>query len=1596
MADQVTLINVSNFEKQTFNTQDTKIIPNKEYSSQYDIINDSIEVYIYDLNKDLISFDYNYKGWASYFDPQIEKSNKLENIYVDPIKDTNNLGFNTGEIYIIYNFVSNRFLNNLLYIDTISGDRTEILLKTNNLSNEELELLTTSFKEELSNYPYFVEFYLNFGQNEQIIGINIQLDKSDVKNYSLLIKLYEPLPLNIITKDTTKIQIRIANPIGYNVSFDDTIIIPDNLNYIKGPNLNLNINNKINNSTEYQSYGTLIKTALTGSFSQIKSLLNEKGVEINIDYNNFSNFVHFSSAAQRVLNFYHKAGIIESYQNDITTLTVLNDSTQKSSSISILQSRIDDVIENFDGYDYFLYYESGSNSWPKSNATIPYTLFSTGSNQVLSWVGSFVEDNAWYGGQIMTASFYDDANQDNLINSIPSYIKDIYDERGERENEPYIKFVSMVGQHFDNLFLYTDNITEKSNADNRLEKGVSKDLIADVLKSLGLKIYENNFTTDDIYASLLGITTPNNPEYITNSITASNEIIPIDDLNKSIYKRLYHNLPYLLKKKGTLEGLKVLINTYGIPDTILRISEFGGKDKINSNDWDLFYNRYSYNFTNRQSSVVNIPWVPLYSNFVETQTLSIPDIIVPDTIEFRFKTTGIPPQSHYSQSLFTIKNPTDSGDNSQFNLGVFLFYTGSGYSSGSYSASIADPYNQYGNLRFYISGTAAQGGYAVTQDIYLPFFDKGWWSIMLKRDQHDNVNISSSNTVYSLYTKNKIYTGYEGDQLGFQGSSSLNINGSTSSSINTTWNTYNTQSGNGLWLGGFISGSSIGSNTLTSASILFTGSFQEFRYYSRPLNEEAFDDYVMNPESIEGNQISGSQTSYRNLSFRAPLGNELESNYSSSDYNSHIDEYTSYHPAITGSYVNITQSFMLSSSYIGVLYGTGSYGTSTYPFTYAQQTSSLYNIYYYEENFLGDYIEKQTEIYYLDQPVVGIKNRITDKIRIVSSSLYGDTLSSNSSLQQNYTYTQKYTKDINSLEVAFSPQNEINDDIIAQLGYFNIGEFIGDPRHRSETEYPDLNTLRKEYFKKYYDSFDYTDYIKLIKYFDNSLFKLIKDFTPARTSLTTGVVIKQHILERNKYKSPQMSFESIEYTASIKPQSRGYEEGTIEKITGGNGGVYDITQDNLYSGELSGSIIGISIGNQVLEPLLNNVSGSRTSFLYQTIDYNTNTNFPININSILSGSIYKAEVQDSNYISGSSYVNARYNGSKLIGAQINKYNVGDITYGKQPVINNNSIYLAHFQRTPGWTPEVMNSVKAEINFLIDENLDTIRIKGDNAKLNEIQRLFPAGQKAFFDYFDTKRFEADLNAFQQGIYTIHSSGYEYKGYLGTQSYFFDPSLNTLSSDGKTGYNENINIVEPKNIGQSYTAPFLEINSHSPNYITGSSLLYNIHLNNYVTSSQYSSSKSPEKFYFWDINSTAIKPPFVSSDIQTANGVGFSDFKIPIIFEKGDEIRFGSGSITLFSNSNLKTNNHVTNEDQTYIITNIELVTANSLIIFKVDRSIELNKIESGSFFFRKKVEQETTVLLIGDKPAGGTSDGFIYNEDILENTKNKIEYIKSKI
>jgi len=185
--------------------------------------------------------------------------------------------------------------------------------------------------------------------------------------------------------------------------------------------------------------------------------------------------------------------------------------------------------------------------------------------------------------------------------------------------------------------------------------------------------------------------------------------------------------------------------------------------------------------------------------------------------------------------------------------------------------------------------------------------------------------------------------------------------------------------------------------------------------------------------------------------------------------------------------------------------------------------------------------------------------------------------------------------DIHLMEIAFSPQNEINDDIISQLGFFNIDDYIGDPQESILDQYPDLESLKEFYFQKYITNYDVFDYIRLIKYFDNSLFKMIKDYIPARANASTGIVIKPHILERNKQPRLPLEVEQPEYSGSTPIVSASADSGGVYEtafrfftssmgvpfnnysasIQGNLGIVNQIGTFNeeFYTGEIGGSVI---------------------------------------------------------------------------------------------------------------------------------------------------------------------------------------------------------------------------------------------------------------------------------------------------------------------------------------------------------------------------------------------------------------------------------------
>jgi hypothetical protein len=1119
MADQIIQVlpvDPRTLELQTYTLQDESLINSSLIDGRFGESNDYVEYFVFSLQKDLLypvdTPAISFTDFTVTDDPNLQNKGYYSTINIDPVVDAAEYGFDVGEFITVYNFLKTRLsssIDNNFFISEISSDRTEIRLDSNTIPDVVFIPLARELEAEIkASVEFYKDFYLDFGSNQLVIANNITTDLSDPTNPTILIKLYEALPTQFQVKSTCWVVEQAAESVAYQISISQVFDLPDDFIKLSGPNTNLNIKTEINNSTDYVDFSSLTQTSVSGAFNQLDSLLQEKGIEINVDYSSYNNFIYLSSAAKRLSNFQYKLGLLEEYQTSQSLFANITGSVAGSapvsSSIAILAYQINDIIRNFDGYEYYLYYESSSTTWPKQNGNPPYILYSTTSSIGINWFNS----------QSIVAQEYDKNNVNNLFYVIPEFIRD------DSLNEPYVLFTNMVGQSFDNTWLYVKDLENRYDNDNRINFGISKDLVADALRSFGVKLYQNNFSSNDLYIALLGYNPeggylpPTGSELITNYVTSSAEPIPLEDVNYRTYKRLYNALPLLLKRKGTVDGLKALITIYGIPETILKVSEFGGKDKINTNDWDLWQQKFNYAYDFYQDN----SWVG--TEFQLNNAWTTPNTNKrPETVALRFKTAGVQSARLYpSQSIFV----TDQGSL------LSLEYSGSVNASGSYSGSIINPYNEYAFLKFYPDFNGDRTTFA---RVYLPFFDGGWWTAA--------VTVDDNSGRFTLYAANNIYNGDDGSQIGFLQSHS--VAGTLASWDNSI-------------------SASLGNNFGSPFSTLsiFSGSLQEVKYYTKKIAPVSFENITMNPDSIEAASWDGAPLE---LAFRASLGGEL---YTSS---------VSIHPKVTGSWV-ATSSFDDNSRF------------------YIGNTS----------NFVAN-----TETIYIDQPVAGIRNIVSNKIHNITEILpAGNTLSRYIQIQQNSEEENNYTNNVSYVEVAFSPQNEINEDIMDQLGFFNIGEFIGDPRQRfsrSDT-YPDLDKLANSYFEKYTGNYNFTDYIRLIKFFDNSLFNMVKDFVPARTSLASGVVVKQNLLERSKYPQPLVTSSLFDYTGSIE----------MVFVTGGAGGSvnqyngltnnWEVTQswtqsiinpygvdnqihssqDEFYNGEFSGSWINTDNGGELNLP----------------------------------------------------------------------------------------------------------------------------------------------------------------------------------------------------------------------------------------------------------------------------------------------------------------------------------------------------------------------------------------------------------------------------
>ena len=616
MADNIKILgNITNTTVlPRYSEKDIVLLQSQNLQNNFGGSNDNIEYYIYDAGGNLLNINYNYLSYKlsplNGLTPAVNtvpnttgniESNDVVSTYtptsgstipiieIDPIQDLQNAGYSSGEFKVQYNLFTNILSNSVdraLFVKEISGDRTEIRLASTTLTNDEIKKVVDGMIDNINNSSYYVDYLLNFGDNKQYTTVNVALNPTPEGN-EVLFKLYEPLPPNIQEKDILWVVQEKASPYVFDLNLDK-LIIPPPLPTLRGPNFDIEVENQGTVSTSYKNYQTLVsglQSLQNSSYQQILNLLATQSVSINTDYTDFNNFVFFGSSYQRVYNFYNKVKNIEDSQNFITAKSPLTSSTPSLIiEINQISSSINDTISKFDGYESYLYFESSSYTWPKSNSSKPYTLLSTGSATTL----------AWYNALTSSAEYYDKNNYNNLEYSVPTFVKD------DENNTSYLTFLNMVGHYFDNIWIYLQAITDINLANNNLNKGISKDLVYEQLKSLGIKLY-NSQAGEDTNQYLIGANTGSSTwDNNTTSTGSYLNNIPRKDLVSELYKRIYHNLPLLLKTKGTVEGLDNLITIFGIPNktyytvgsssfytptgssataSILNVKEYGGSLK---------------------------------------------------------------------------------------------------------------------------------------------------------------------------------------------------------------------------------------------------------------------------------------------------------------------------------------------------------------------------------------------------------------------------------------------------------------------------------------------------------------------------------------------------------------------------------------------------------------------------------------------------------------------------------------------------------------------------------------------------------------------------------------------------------------------------------------------------------------------------------------------------------------------------------------------------------------------------------------------------------------------------------------------------------
>ena len=392
---------------------------------------------------------------------------------------------------------------------TIKFDKSELTIPRNVVINRLVDgfisqLNTASLVDESSKY---LNHLLHLPNDNKLITTWLGSEGS------LILKLYEPLSTAIQPNQQVWISKLQSDPIieTINISGENESFCPP----LKGPNFSL----EENNGVAYQILDDLIASGSITSNDIVNNYLegtNVNTTKLNLQYVSgsdytFKAFSHFGSAEERAANFFYKVKLLETYkakyealiattfippydgynggiltENGFQVITedglfdvqweiAQSSGVNQAGEAKKVLNTINGILRNFDGFENFLYKSNNNLAYPK----VLYVHPITGLGTLILRDTTHASVTAWYNALIDEGANYDKYNPNYLVNNIPEFIREDYN------NNDFIVFLDMIGQHFDIVWAYVKALDRNKILEHKQISGLSNTLVSQMLQSFG-------------------------------------------------------------------------------------------------------------------------------------------------------------------------------------------------------------------------------------------------------------------------------------------------------------------------------------------------------------------------------------------------------------------------------------------------------------------------------------------------------------------------------------------------------------------------------------------------------------------------------------------------------------------------------------------------------------------------------------------------------------------------------------------------------------------------------------------------------------------------------------------------------------------------------------------------------------------------------------------------------------------------------------------------------------------------------------------------------------------------------------------------------